>query len=1144
MRFLSLELRAFGCFRDRHLDLSAGHQGLHVFLGANEAGKTTALAAIHDLLYGIHAQTPYAYQYAYGDLRLAGQIRRADGEQLHLVRRKGRGETLATAAGQALAETDLRPFLGGVDSDTFQRVFGIDDRRLAAGAENLLRGRGDLGESLYAADLGLDVHGVLDALGEEAAALFRPRAPSTRVPMAITRYQTALARMRQLQVPASAWVDLDQQIRQRREEQDQVREQRDLARAAAARLRRLQRALPLVAARDEVRVALGPLRGLAALPADGAARRQQAEQQRAEAAAARARADALWSRLETEQEHLPVPAELLDQAATIAALHAKLDGCRHARDDLPALLAECQALEGQAGERLRALRPDLTLAQAECLRLTREQRSELQRLGSQQAHVVQEEPRAAAQVARLAAQLERAQAVLAAGPVPADPAILRQSVERWRRQGDVEEQGAAVRAERGAEEAAAAADLARLPGWQGTLLELEQAAVPLDGILDDYEVRWRDLDQEQSRLEAALARTNWVLSVAADDAAADNAQVLAAQRRVHLGRRLSMAGGLLTAVAAALAGAWAWAAPPAQAGLWPVIGGVATLLAVGTGWLTVRRRRWRGVATHVAAWAAIRATRRQLLADWALIWPRALTAPALPAEMRRWLERRDGVLERARRVRGLQVKETVLTAAIDAAAQELGQALAAAGQAPVLSGETLAARLDRGLQVARALESAQQRRQQAETESARLAAELAQARTEHAAARQALVHWQEQWSAAVAPLGLSGAALATEADEALNQADRLLDERSRAAGLARRIGQIQDYLRAFAAGVEPLRPLLDDAPAAPEEVVETLAQRVQQVQADAVRLRHLRQRQAECQELRAESETRRQQAEAELARLAAAAGCTDPAQLPAAEAGAAEARRLQMEAAVLEERLREVAEGVPADELLAQAATASPDTIGGQIADADAEAERLELRADQLRTELGALAERQRQMDGSDTAAAAAEEVQACLADVRTSAVDYLRLRLAEGLLRREVEQYRQTHQGPLLERASEHFGAMTLAAYGALRADYEAGGQRTLQGLRQDGRTVGVEAMSDGTRDQLYLALRLASLERYVAANEPLPFVVDDILIRFDDERAAAALHLLAALADRTQVLFFTHHRRTAELAVATGGEVFVHDL
>lgn len=55
------------------------------------------------------------------------------------------------------------------------------------------------------------------------------------------------------------------------------------------------------------------------------------------------------------------------------------------------------------------------------------------------------------------------------------------------------------------------------------------------------------------------------------------------------------------------------------------------------------------------------------------------------------------------------------------------------------------------------------------------------------------------------------------------------------------------------------------------------------------------------------------------------------------------------------------------------------------------------------------------------------------------------------------------------------------------------------------------VNEMSDGSADQLYLALRLASIEQYIEGHEPLPFIVDDILIRFDDKRSAATLKVLA---------------------------------
>jgi uncharacterized protein YhaN len=87
--------------------------------------------------------------------------------------------------------------------------------------------------------------------------------------------------------------------------------------------------------------------------------------------------------------------------------------------------------------------------------------------------------------------------------------------------------------------------------------------------------------------------------------------------------------------------------------------------------------------------------------------------------------------------------------------------------------------------------------------------------------------------------------------------------------------------------------------------------------------------------------------------------------------------------------------------------------------------------------------------------------------------------------------------------------------------------------GVRPKGQRVRVTpGMSAGTRDQLYLALRLATLEHYFERSEPLPFIVDDILIQFDDERTRATLEALTDLSAKTQVILFTHHERVAEEA------------
>ena len=132
-----------------------------------------------------------------------------------------------------------------------------------------------------------------------------------------------------------------------------------------------------------------------------------------------------------------------------------------------------------------------------------------------------------------------------------------------------------------------------------------------------------------------------------------------------------------------------------------------------------------------------------------------------------------------------------------------------------------------------------------------------------------------------------------------------------------------------------------------------------------------------------------------------------------------------------------------------------------------------------------------------------------------------------------------------MLGRASELFGELTLGSFEGLRADYDDKGNAVLVGVRPDGqRIVGVEGMSDGTCDQLYLALRLSLLESYLAQREPIPFIVDDILIMFDDDRAVAALKALARLAEQTQVIFFTHHHHLVQLARENlDDNLFIHE-
>jgi len=102
------------------------------------------------------------------------------------------------------------------------------------------------------------------------------------------------------------------------------------------------------------------------------------------------------------------------------------------------------------------------------------------------------------------------------------------------------------------------------------------------------------------------------------------------------------------------------------------------------------------------------------------------------------------------------------------------------------------------------------------------------------------------------------------------------------------------------------------------------------------------------------------------------------------------------------------------------------------------------------------------------------------------------------------------------------------------------------LRAERADGAVIGVEAMSEGTSDQLYLALRLAALELRRASHPRMPLILDDVLVTSDDERATNILRALARFAEGGQVLVFTHHRHLLDLArTALGpGDLAVHRL
>jgi uncharacterized protein YhaN len=534
------------------------------------------------------------------------------------------------------------------------------------------------------------------------------------------------------------------------------------------------------------------------------------------------------------------------------------------------------------------------------------------------------------------------------------------------------------------------------------------------------------------------------------------------------------------------------------------------------------------------------AAQEEALKAWQAAWEPAGIIPGSPREMRAWLQEQQNLLERFSALQERERKARALEQDLANCRRDLDKPLRALALPPAGEGETLSdlsARCrgivahQKALAAAREKILTEKRRQEQAQEEA--VVRLDQAETD-------LTQWQAQWEEAVRPLGLGVDALPAQAGVVMEDLTELFAKLREAGILQKRVQGIDRDNAAYADRADALlnqaAPDLKGRPV--DQAVSELHARLNHTREAASQEKRLRAQQARQEERVRTAEERIRELSSALEVMCEEAQCPDPASLAEAEARSNRLRRVEAELEALEEQLRGLSGGAPVEKFVDQAQAVDPDGIDGRIQRLEEEIVALREEQSDLGETIGKERNELSKMDGSPRAAEIAEEGQSILAGLERNVETYARLRLASTVLARAVERYRDRHQGPVLERTNALFSHLTLGRFEGVRAEVDEQGTPRLVGVRPGtGEIVPVSGMSDGTADQLYLALRLASLEAYLETNEPMPFVVDDILIKFDNDRARAAMEVLAGLSQKTQVIFFTHHRHLVDLAEEAAG-------
>jgi uncharacterized protein YhaN len=752
----------------------------------------------------------------------------------------------------------------------------------------------------------------------------------------------------------------------------------------------------------------------------------------------------------------------------------------------------------------------------------------------------------------LAQRLDRARRDLA--ELPADRATdgLRSAIEAARQQGDLGRQLA--------EEQRRARQLARdvsakhaaLGYWQGEPEQTETLEIPLRSTLEQYAARFKEIDDTESRLDQ---RERECL----DGMGSAKTQIDRMQRvqkvpteEALLGARVRRDRGWALVRAAWIEGATDDAAVAEYCGGDQLA--VAYEAAVGAA--DEIADRLRREAETVAALQQLQQSvaereqevqqlgearqasavqRAELRSEWLRLW-RALdvSEPGSPREMLEWLDRFADLRAAAVEQRRARERVSDVQAAIARHTKSIAELLKQLEEQVPAPDESLDSLLARSAQVVDTVAEQRRARSTHQKRVRELEDDLAICTTELCNGEEALSNWRADWTEAVSALGATGRLSTAEARARVAQLRELGSQLVETEKLDGRIQSIEAEIARFERDVSSLlrRCAPDLAGQPPAQAVGELSARLRRATENQARRkeveRQIEQLETELLSLRAEQA----EAVAQLGVLCKLAGVDSPGLLTEAERNSERKRVSQSKLRDLDDRLLSIGRGASVQTLIDEAREKDGDSIQAELAGLGERIQVLERQRDEAAGRIRDCEKEYLAVDGNATAAEADERSLAVLGRIRDHADRFVRLRLAAVLLRQRIEQHRAKTQDPMLERASELFRRMTCGSFSRLTVAYDEKDQPVIQGRRAStGQSVPVEGFSDGTADQLYLALRLAYLERHSEAGEPMPLIVDDILVDFDEQRAAAALRVLAEVSQTRQVIFFTHHEHIRQI-------------
>ncbi|MBW6486416.1 MAG: AAA family ATPase [Syntrophobacterales bacterium] len=1151
MRFERLHIPAFGPFTNLDLTFPADRGDLHVIYGANEAGKSSLLRAFRDLLFGIHGQSPDNFVHDYKKLRIRGEIVNQSGERLTFQRRKGNKNTLLDTNGNELPDNALIPFLGSVDQEYFSTMFGLGTRELREGAEQLLQGKGDIGNALFSASMGgTPIQLVLATLIEEAERLFKGRSTANvSIRPAVNDYKDLLRKSREAIVNPEAWENIETALANAGEAKIKLEDEISAFTKELEWIARCEDALPTVGRLSEE---MRKLENLPPMPEVSSDFIERARAARESASETQAEVDRLTAQITKLQELLAgcqTSPALLADADALDRLHQDLGVYRDRKKNLTDLETEVAGLETTLQTGMQNLGLTGSIPELEKLRLNTADRLACEETAAALQNAQKEHEENIKKTGDLKTQIDTLETQLQTLP-ETDMTKLRDTLSvaaaateanRTLALSESEVKRLTLEAkERHRELIVAPKDL----DATGTLAVPTKATIRSTG--EEMDGISRDIKSEEAKV---IDGTKQLDSLKAELGRLERRGELPTEQSMHKAREHRDHGWSLVLADWKGDGCKEEFIPgtPLEEAFPQTIlkaDNIADQLREEAEAVAQAEER-RFQITQVEK--QIKEAKERIVeyqdrlekcqASWKSLWACCEIAPQSPAEMEEW---REAWIKFKDTLRQLRVAEEDFKRKGDQVLEATKQ-LAAVLSEPEGKGYTLL--FDKARRHVQKGEETSGRRIELLNQIQGLNSQLETFEQNNAHFAAAVEAATKKWDAQCQRIGIpkdispkSGLALLQERKELLVKFDSWKKTSTT-------LQKTKDAVELYEEDVKEKASALGAAGDTIEAQENDLWKKLAKARADQTRHEQFVSQIEEAKDTLGESQTSHSQAVQALDELIRLAKIETVDALEPLLANLELRNQSQSQIATFRDTLSGLARGQSVDDFLSRIRAEDAEALPQRKATIQSQKKEKETALQAVRDTLYNLkGQRQALEAAGDAAANYRQHAESCAARLRQDASRFVRLCLAAHFLQTQIERFRKENQGPLLEKSGQVFQSITRGAFGGLGAEFNADDTPILVGLHPDQTAVSIEGMSDGTRDQLYLALRLAALDQYLEKHEPMPLILDDLLITCDNDRAAAILPKLATLAQRTQIFLFTHHDHLVELCRNTLGEGAFH--